>query len=253
MRNASRQVIIAANWKMYKTKEQAKDFCRSFLPLLLPDSPEAVIIPPSILIDAVAGELKGSGVKTGVQNIYWENEGAYTGEISGEMAADCGCSYCLCGHSERRQYFKENALIVAKKAEAARRWGMRPIICLGETLEQRKSGQTMNVLKNEIEALLAGISKPGEDIVFAYEPVWAIGTGAVAAPEDAEEAINYIRGLIGNLWGPVTQKISILYGGSVKPGNISQIMACPNIDGALVGGAGLKPDSFGMLVNYKKL
>lgn len=267
MEKSKRETIIAANWKMHKNKEQAAAFCREFLPLLQLPAPETVIIPPALLIDtvkqhltvqhaigtiaAVRQHLAGSSIKLGVQNLHWAEEGAYTGEISAPMAADAGCQYCLCGHSERRQHFNEQAAVIAKKAQAARKAGLRPIICLGESGEERNAGQALAVLEQELTALTAGLEAPDKDIVIAYEPVWAIGTGVVAAPEDAEEAAAAIRRTLVQLWGKVGEEISILYGGSVNPENIRAIMACPNIDGVLVGGASLKAEPFAALVNHK--
>lgn len=251
MDDSSRQIIIAANWKMYKNKSQAEDFCQEFAAAAPQNSQrEAVIIPPSILIGTVSQALQGTGAKVGIQNIHWEKEGAYTGEVSPLMAADSGCEYCLCGHSERRHYFEETSEMITWKAQSARYWGIRPIICLGETLEERDDGRTKEILRSELLAVLSGILNPDTDIVLAYEPVWAIGTGVVASPSDAKDAIAYIRSVIKEIWGGLADKISILYGGSVKPDNIRQLMACPDIDGVLVGGASLNPDSFAKIYNY---
>jgi len=249
----SRQVIIAANWKMYKNKAQTQEFCRRLLPLLEDSKakklPETVIFPPAVLIDSLKEELKNSPINVGIQNIHWSKEGAYTGEISALMAADAGCKYCLCGHSERRHYFEESSEVVNRKASAALAAGLHPVVCIGETLEDRQNEMTMDVLRADLLSSLWGISNPGSKIVVAYEPVWAIGTGIVASPKDAEEAIAYIRTVLAEIWGEtVAAQISILYGGSVKPDNIKEILACPNIDGVLVGGASLNPDSFAELV-----
>ncbi|MEG1500639.1 MAG: triose-phosphate isomerase [Clostridiales bacterium] len=250
MDGSSRQVIIAANWKMYKTRDEAEEFCRHFLPAVAHKKAEAIIFPPSILLPAVGECLAGSDIKFGIQNIHWEKEGAYTGEISARMAADAGCSYCLCGHSERRHYFEESSEMVARKIQAALSNGLKPICCIGEILEERDNGETREVLRSQLLSSLSAVSHLTEDIIIAYEPVWAIGTGIVASPKDAEEAISYIRSVLAESWGNIADKISILYGGSVKSDNIEALMSCPNIDGALVGGASLKPDSFATLVNF---
>ena len=252
MDDCSRSIIVAANWKMYKNREDALDFIVELLAEKLDQSVEVIICPPSLLLSTVAGALEGTNIKTGAQNIHWEKEGAYTGEISAPMVKDAGCAYCLCGHSERRHYFEESSEMVTRKAQSALNNGLRPIICIGETLEERENGETKEILRGELLASLAGIIDPTDEIVVAYEPVWAIGTGQVAHPEDAEVSIAYIRELLYEHWGEVANKISILYGGSVKPDNIKELMACPNIDGVLVGGASLKAGSFIELINYKE-
>lgn len=252
MDECSRSIVIAANWKMYKKRDEAEDFIVELLAENLDHSVEVVICPPATLLHSVSGALADSSIKTGVQNIHWEKEGAYTGEISAPMAIDAGCTYCICGHSERRHIFDESSEMVTRKAQSALNAGLIPIICIGETLEERENGETMEILRGELLSSLAGIAHPTDSIVIAYEPVWAIGTGHVALPQDAEEAIAYIREVLREHWGNVADNISILYGGSVKPNNIKALMDCPNIDGALVGGASLKADSFAGIINYKK-
>ncbi|MCL2496920.1 MAG: triose-phosphate isomerase [Clostridiales bacterium] len=244
----SRQQVLAANWKMYKTKEEARAFARDFLPLLQENTAEIIVCPPATLLAELHDLFSGSRVKLGVQNIYWEKEGAYTGEISAAMAADSGAAYCLTGHSERRQYFGENAAIVARKTQAALEAGLTPIVCVGETLQQRQNGQTLMVLHDDVRASLAGIT-PQPRLIIAYEPVWAIGSGQVATPADAEEAIAHIRSVVAEIWGAVAQKVRILYGGSVKPDNIGEMLAAANIDGALVGGASLHAAAFAAIAN----
>ncbi|MCL1817027.1 MAG: triose-phosphate isomerase [Clostridiales bacterium] len=244
-----RKQVFAANWKMYKTVTEAQAFVEGFLPLLNSESEARIIIcPPTTLLGELRQQLLGSGVALGAQNIYWENAGAFTGEISALQVHDSGASFCLCGHSERRQYFGENASMVALKAAAAMGAGLIPIVCVGENLAQRESGQTLAYLQSDILASLKGLT-PSPRMMIAYEPVWAIGTGRVATCEDAEEAIAHIRTVVGGIWGEIAGQLSILYGGSVKPDNIASLLACPNIDGALVGGASLSPQSFAAIVN----
>lgn len=252
MDECSRSIIVAANWKMYKNREEALDFIVELLSAELDTGVEVIICPTSLVVADVVHALKGTKIKTGAQNIHWEKEGAYTGEISASMVKDSGCTYCICGHSERRHYFEESSEMVTRKAHAALDNGLRPIICVGETLEERENGETKEILRGELLASLSGIADPTDQVVIAYEPVWAIGTGRVAHSEDAEESISYIRELLKEHWGEEAKSISILYGGSVKPDNIRELMACPNIDGVLVGGASLKADSFIDLINYKK-
>lgn len=243
-----RQQVLAANWKMYKTREEAISFVREFLPLLQANTAETIICPPATLLHDLQILLTGSRVKLGAQNIHWETEGAYTGEISAAMALDAGATYALCGHSERRQYFGENSATVALKARAALAAGLVPIVCVGETLQQRQSGQALTVLHDDLLASLAGIEAE-PNLIVAYEPVWAIGTGQVATPADAEAAIAHIRASLTEIWSKAAQQTRILYGGSVKPDNSGELLACPNIDGALVGGASLDAAKFAAIVN----
>jgi triosephosphate isomerase len=244
----NRKVVIAANWKMNKLKADAGAFMEKFLLLVRNEDAEIVIFPPATCLDEVA-KYADNNILVGIQNIHWQKEGAYTGEISAAQAVDSGCSYCLCGHSERRQYFEESAEMITRKAQAALNCGMKPIVCIGETLQQRESGETLEILRDQLLSSLLGI-EPSEDLLIAYEPVWAIGTGMVASTTDAEEALSYICEQLTELWGDLAEKISILYGGSVKPESIRDLMACPNIDGVLVGGASLQPESFAGIANY---
>jgi triosephosphate isomerase len=192
-----------------------------------------------------------SDIKLGAQDVYWEKEGAFTGEISAGMIKSAGCHYCIVGHSERRQYFGETNETVNKKAKALLAAGIRPIVCVGEKLEERKAGKTFDVVRDHVENSLAGISK--DDIlktVIAYEPVWAIGTGVNATKEQAQEAHAYIRGLLAKMYDKATaDSVTIQYGGSVKPENITELISQKDVDGALVGGASLKADSFAAIVN----
>lgn len=248
MKEIVRWPLYAANWKMYKTSSEAEAFMQEFLPLLGDHDNEVVICPAATLLAVVAQAATGSCVVVGAQNMHWQTEGAFTGELSAAMLKDAGASYCIVGHSERRQLFHEQAADVAKKAQAALAAELTPIICLGETLEQRESGQTLQVLHDDLQASLAGIA-PTVQVVIAYEPVWAIGTGQVATPQDAEEACAHIRASLREIWGELADAVRILYGGSVKPGNIEALMACPNVDGALVGGASLNAESFAAIAN----
>ncbi len=243
-----RPKIMAANWKMYKTAAEAADFVADFLPKLNNDDGQIIICPPATLLEQMAVALKNSSVKLGIQNIHWQAQGAYTGEISADMAKAAGAEYCLCGHSERRHIFGESSEMVARKAQAAYQVGLIPIICIGETLQERENGDTLTVLKEDLLASLSALD-PNQKIIIAYEPVWAIGTGQVATADDAEQAASHIRAVLAEAWGHYAEQIAILYGGSVKSDNIDSLLACANIDGALVGGASLSAASFADLAN----
>jgi triosephosphate isomerase len=211
---------------------------------------EIVVCPPFTALSAVARILVGRNVALGAQNMHWEEEGAYTGEISPRMLKEAGCRYVILGHSERRHYFHETDQMVNKKLKAAIAWGLTPIVCVGEVLEEREAGITNGVVGSQIEGSLAGLD-PEElaKIVIAYEPVWAIGTGRTALPEDAQQVNSLIRGLLAEKAGKiVAAAVRIQYGGSVKPENITSLMFQPDIDGALVGGASLHPDTFAAIV-----
>lgn len=243
---SDRRPIFAANWKMNLNTEQADDFMRSLKEALdgAETAAEILIFPPALYLPQVVEAARGMDIGIGAQNFFWEKNGAYTGEISAPMIADIGAEYALCGHSERRHYFNESAEMVTRKARAAQGEGLIPMICVGETLEEREAGETLETLHNDIISSLSAV-EPEDSVVIAYEPVWAIGTGRVATPEDAETAISFLREQIAELWGEeLAQRIRILYGGSVNANNISELMACPNIDGALVGGASLRAESF---------
>src|SRR3989338_4307972 len=246
-----RRPIIAGNWKMYKTVGEALDLVNGLKDELKGESAvDIVVCPPFTAISKVAEALKGSNIGYGAQDIYWEADGAYTGEIASKMLTDLGCKFCIIGHSERRTYFHETNETVNKKVKAALRHGLTPIMCVGERLEERDSGKTFDVVKDHVEGGLACLSK--EDvagIVVAYEPVWAIGTGRNATPEQAQEVHKFIRGLLKKAYGEdVSSKVRIQYGGSVKPDNIKSIMAGDDVDGALVGGASLKVKDFADIV-----
>ncbi len=250
--------IIAGNWKMYKTLEETVEMAISLKGLLkdVPDDKvEIVICPTFVNLQAAANVIKGSNIKLGAQNLHPKQEGAFTGEISPLMLRAVGCSYVIIGHSERRQYFKETNEFVNEKVKSAIEHGITPIMCVGEKLEEREKGLTFEVVKDHVINGLKDIPKEkAQHIVIAYEPVWAIGTGKTATPQQAEEVQKYIRQLLSEMYDEHTaQAIRIQYGGSVKPENIKELMACENIDGALVGGASLKADSFEQIVKYYKV
>jgi len=251
-----RRPLLAGNWKMYKSPAEA-----GRLALEVREgagdalaSRDVVVAPPFTAIPAVAEALRGSGIGLAAQNMHPEVEGAYTGEVSPAMLRESGCSHVILGHSERRQLFGETDEGVARKAQAALAHGLTPIVCVGETLAERESDRTMEVVERQTERALRALS--AEQVtaaVVAYEPVWAIGTGKVATPEQAEEVHAFVRRLVDRSHGePAAAALRILYGGSVKPDNIAVLMAQPDIDGALVGGASLKADSFLKIVFYDR-
>jgi triosephosphate isomerase (TIM) len=249
----ARKALIAANWKMYKTPAEAKAFVDAFLPLVAGHTRDEIALFPSpVLLPTVIEAAKGSNVAVGAQNIHFAEEGAYTGETSISQLRAVGGTHTLIGHSERRQYFAETDEIVNKKLLAALKNGIVPIVCVGEVLEERESGNTSNVLKTQVTGAFAGIAaEMAKPIVIAYEPVWAIGTGKTATPEMAAEAHRIIRAEVATLLGnDIAAGVRILYGGSVKPDNATALIGQEEIDGALVGGASLKPDSFEKIVKY---
>lgn len=248
-----RTVLIAANWKMYKTPAEAKTFIDAFLPLVKGHSrDEIALFPSATALATVIEAAKGSNVAVGCQNIHFAEEGAYTGETSANMLTSIGGTHTLIGHSERRQYFAETDEIVNKKLHTALKHKLIPVVCVGEVLAQREGGKTEEVLRTQTAGALVGITpETAKTIVIAYEPVWAIGTGKTATPAMAVEAHKIIRAEVAKLLGqPVADAMRILYGGSVKPENASALMNEVEIDGALVGGASLKPDSFAGIVKY---
>lgn len=240
-----RKIVIAGNWKMYKTQAEALEFLQAFLPHLekTPEEREVVLCVPFTDLTALSKNLHGSRVRMGAQNLHWEAAGAYTGEISGPMLAELGVRYVVVGHSERRQYFGETDETVNLRLKAAQDHGLTPILCVGETKDQRAAGETESHISRQLEQDLVGVDQ--QNLVVAYEPIWAIGTGETCEATEANRLIGLIRGQLSN---PNT---SIQYGGSVKPGNIDEIMAQPEIDGALVGGASLEGESFAQIVNYQ--
>jgi triosephosphate isomerase len=243
--------FIAANWKMNKTLAETRDFLRSFAPAVQKAADvEIVIAPPFTALSAAGEEIKGSNIQLAAQDIFWEEKGAYTGEISPLMLLDAGCKHVIIGHSERRQYFFEEDATVNRKVKAAKKAGLGVIFCVGESLEEREAGKTFDVIKREVEMGLAEVDSV--NLVVAYEPIWAIGTGRTATTEQAQEIHAYIRKILGNLYGDKAEDIRILYGGSVTPDNVDSLMACRDVNGALVGGASLKPESFAKIVCFKK-
>ncbi|MCG0275736.1 MAG: triose-phosphate isomerase [Thermosediminibacteraceae bacterium] len=249
----ARTPLFAGNWKMHKNVKETVDFLDAFLPMAKGISSEIAFCPPFTSLWAAAEKIRGSGIKLGAQNMHWEDKGAFTGEISPLMLKEIPCDYVIIGHSERRQYFAETDETVNKKVKSAIKYGITPIICVGESLEQREKGKTLSVVLNQVEKALFEVEiKDGCDLVFAYEPIWAIGTGKVASPSDAQEVIGAIRKKLSQLYGEkLSQRIRILYGGSVKPENIKELMAQPDIDGALVGGASLDAKTFYKIASYE--
>jgi len=249
----SRKALIAANWKMYKTPAEAKAFVDAFLPMVAGHTRDEIALFPSpVLLPTVTAACNASNVAVGAQNIHFAEEGAYTGETSVVQLMAVGGTHTLIGHSERRQYFAETDEIVNKKLHTALKHGIVPIVCIGEVLAERETGMTADVLKKQVIGAFAGITpEAARPIVIAYEPVWAIGTGKTATPEIAVEAHRIIRAEVARLLGAqVASAMRILYGGSVKPDNASALIGEEEIDGALVGGASLKPDSFTAIVKY---
>jgi triosephosphate isomerase len=248
-----RKNLMAANWKMYKTPDQTRDFFRDFLPLVEKhDRDEIAVCPPFVNVPAAVEAAKGSNIAVGAQNMYWEKEGAFTGEISTGMLLAVGCTHVIIGHSERRQYFGETDDTVNLKLKAALEAGLVPIVCVGEVLEEREAGLTEDVLRRQcLRAFHAISGKKAAKLVIAYEPVWAIGTGRTATPQLASEAHQVIRSEAGKALGEeLAENLRILYGGSVKPENAKALMSEAEIDGALVGGASLDPKSFAAIVKY---
>ncbi|MEW5762365.1 MAG: triose-phosphate isomerase [Bacillota bacterium] len=246
-----RRPIIAGNWKMHKTPAEALAFVEDFLPRIAGlRGVEVVLCPAFPALVPVAGALAGSPVALGAQNMYWEVRGAFTGEVSPPMLAAAGCRYVILGHSERRQYFGETDAGVNRKVKAALAHGLSPIVCVGERLEEREEGRTREVVGTQVRGSLAGLAaEEAQGLVVAYEPVWAIGTGRNARPEDAQEVNAFIRAVLGDLFGAgVAAEIRIQYGGSVTPSNAGELLAQPDIDGALVGGASLDPAGFAAIV-----
>jgi len=247
-----RRPVIAGNWKMYKTGAETRAFFDAFLPLVATSKHcDIVVAPPFTAIGAAVDAARGSAVRIAAQNLHWEREGAFTGEISARMLVDAGCIGVIIGHSERRQYFGETDESVHRKTKAALEAGLMPIVCVGETLSEREGDLTDSVLQRQFEKGLGALT-PAEfsRILIAYEPVWAIGTGRTATPELAADAHRHIRNLAAARFTEQASALRILYGGSVKPDNVKGLMAQDGIDGALVGGASLDPKSFAAIVNF---
>jgi triosephosphate isomerase (TIM) len=240
-----RKIVIAGNWKMYKTQRETSEFLKGFMPELehTPEEREVLLCAPFTDLDVLSKSLHNSRVQLGAQNVHWEDEGAYTGEISGLMLTEIGVRYVVVGHSERRQYFGETDETVNKRLLAAQRHGLTPILCVGETKQQRDAGETELLISSQLKKDLVDVDQ--HNLIIAYEPIWAIGTGDTCEALEANRVIGLIRSQLK------VADVPIQYGGSVKPNNIDEIMAQPEIDGALVGGASLEPASFARIVNYK--
>ncbi len=236
---------------MNKNTSETREFTAKFVPEVKNESGvEIVIAPPFTYLLLTADNLKGTNIILAAQDVFYEEKGAFTGEISPVMLVDIGCKYVIVGHSERRQYFYESDDIVNKKTKAAMKAGLGVIFCIGESLEEREAGMTFAILQREIEKGLEGVDPA--DIVIAYEPIWAIGTGKTASLEQAQEAHAYIRDRLNVLYGNKAEELCIIYGGSVTPENVDSLMACRDVDGALVGGASLKADSFARIVKFRR-
>ncbi|MDX6669217.1 MAG: triosephosphate isomerase [Solirubrobacteraceae bacterium] len=246
----SRAPLIAANWKMYKTVAQALAFLDALPPRAgAADGVEVALCAPFTDLPALVERAAGSGIAIYAQNMHWEDSGAYTGEVAPPMLAELGVDGVVLGHSERRALFAESDAALARKVPAALEAGLHPILCVGETEQEREEGETERKLRRQVEEDLAEI--PDErlaEVVIAYEPIWAIGTGRVATPEQAQEAIAFVRGLLATRSREQAEHARVLYGGSVKPDNAAELLALPDVDGALVGGASLEPESFAAIV-----
>jgi triosephosphate isomerase len=247
---------MAGNWKMHKTISEAAELARQLkaaFPAPLSDR-DALVCPPFTALAAVAQALKGSAVSVGAQNMSDNVQGAFTGEVSPAMIKDAGASFVILGHSERRALYGETDAFINRKAKLALEQGLTPVVCVGETLAEREAGKTLQVVETQVRGSLAGLTAAQmEKTVVAYEPVWAIGTGKTATPEQAQEVHASVRALLGKVFdGATAAKVRVLYGGSVKPDNIDALMSQPDIDGGLVGGASLKAEDFICLINFKK-
>ncbi len=252
----NRRLLFAGNWKMYKTGAEAVEFIERLKELLSSDSAVDVTLAPSFTsLEAAIQAAQGSSISIAAQNVFWEQEGAFTGEISTTMLKSMGVKQVIIGHSERRQHFGETDETVNRRIKAALSGGLVPIVCVGETLEQREAGQTFKILETQLATGLEGIeNEAARTLILAYEPVWAIGTGKTATPEIAQEAHKFIRETLQDRFDKgLVSSLRILYGGSVKPENAAELLTQPDIDGGLVGGASLKPDVFYGIINYKEV
>ncbi len=250
----TRRIIMAGNWKMHKTVDESVVLVERLKETLADvKDREILVCPPFTALSAVAKTLQGSMIQVGGQNLYPAREGAYTGETSPAMLLDVGCAYVILGHSERRQYFQESDQFVNQKLKLALEYGLKPILCLGETLEQRGEGRQKTVVSMQVERGLHEIpAEAMKEVAIAYEPIWAIGTGHTATPQQTDEMHIMIRNTLSGLYGDeLAQAVSILYGGSVKPGNVDDLMGQPEVDGALVGGASLDAEGFARIVRFQ--
>jgi len=247
-----RRPIIAGNWKMHMTPSEAVNLVNELKPLVADTDVEVVVIPPFVDLVDVKKALDGSNIKLGAQNMHWEEKGAFTGEVSPLMLKEIGVEYVVIGHSERRQYFAETDETVNRKVKSALNHGLKPIVCVGETLSQREDGKAFDVVREQTKKALDGVLKNDViNVVIAYEPIWAIGTGKTATSKDANDVIKVIRETIASIYDTSTANdVRIQYGGSVKPDNAKELMSESDIDGALVGGASLKAQDFAKIVNY---
>jgi triosephosphate isomerase len=249
-----RRPVIAANWKMHKTVGEAVAFAEAIAPRLRAvDDVDVVIAPPYPALQALGKALEGSGVALAAQNVHPQPQGAFTGEVSTGMLVDLGCRYVILGHSERRAIFGETSAFVAEKLGAVLDAGLRPIVCVGESLEEREAGRTFDVVGNQLDGSLEPLpADRADEVVVAYEPVWAIGTGKTATPDLAQEVHAFVRKRLAERFAGAADRIRIQYGGSVKPDNAADLMARPDIDGALVGGASLDPESFCAIIGFDR-
>lgn len=250
-----RKPIIAGNWKMHKTIAEALEFVNDVKDKVNNDNVEAVICAPFTLLKDLKEATKGTNIKIGAQNMHWEETGAYTGEVSGKMLEVINVEYVIIGHSERRQYFAETDETVNKKVKSAFKYNLKPIVCVGETLEQKEEGKTNEIITSQTKLALEGLNtEQVKKLTIAYEPIWAIGTGKTATSEDANNSIKEIRNEIKNIYGEeVAEKVSILYGGSVKASNAKELFETSDIDGALVGGASLSVEEFKNIIMSAEL
>ncbi len=245
-----RKKVIAGNWKMNMLPNEAIDFIEALTPLVKDTKNEVIICVPFTDLFYTLLNVQGTNIHVGAQNMHWEESGAYTGEVSAQMLKSINTEYVIIGHSERRQYFAETDETVNKKVKSALVHGLKPIVCVGETLEQKEQGKTIEIITNQIAKALEGLTMNDlSNTIVAYEPIWAIGTGKTATSQDAENSIKAIREKIMSIFG--IDDISILYGGSVKPENAKELFNMPDIDGGLVGGASLKADIFSKIVNFE--
>lgn len=251
---SERKPFIAGNWKMFKTKAEARKFAKEIKEIYKNKKVETAICAPFVHLDLLKEELKGSGIRLGAQNVSHEIEGAFTGEVSAAMLKSCKVDYCIVGHSERREYFNETNEQIRVKIARLIENGIKPILCVGENLKERESGRQFEKVGPQLTESLVGFTGADvKDLVIAYEPIWAIGTGKTATAEQANEMCGFIRGIIAGIFDDdFAEKIRIQYGGSVKPGNIVELMNMPEIDGGLVGGASLKSKDFNEILNYNK-
>ncbi len=252
MNRRYRKTIIAGNWKMNKTLTETKAFAEELKPLLgRPKWCDVVLCVPAVNLQGAIRMFKDSRVSIGAETCHYESTGAFTGEVSAEMLKDIGVKYVIIGHSERRQYYNETDFTVNKKVKAALEAGLRPIVCVGESLEQRELGVTMDLITYQVKCALSGVpAEKMRHVVFAYEPIWAIGTGKTATAEQAQEVCEGIRTIIRKLYGArVARAVTIQYGGSMNPKNAAELLAQPDIDGGLIGGASLKPEQFMDIIN----